>query len=81
MRHPPNVSGVVCSARSPCTISVNEVSFGALGAREGGGGRGSPCRMSILRKGNVALSNLRMPLSHVNSEKLPCLMSYNDYLK
>ena len=26
-----------------------------------GGGGGSPCRMSLIRTGNVALSNLRKP--------------------
>ena len=37
---------------------------------------GSPCRVSILRNANVAcLCRLFMPMSHVESKKLPCHMS------
>ena len=38
-------------------VQMFKVSYG----RGGGGGWASPCRMSIIRNGNVTLSNLRKP--------------------
>ena len=41
-----------------------------------GGGGGVPCRLSVLRNGNVAcVCRLFMPMSHVEFEKRQCHMS------
>ena len=49
--------------------AVSEGQRGSLGALNGG----SPCRLSILRNGNVAcLCRLFMPMSHVEFKKKLC---------
>ena len=60
--------------------SLNSQRSRPIGALDMGGGGGGPCRMSIIRNSNVALSNLRYPPVALSILRKPPVALSNDTL-